>query len=176
MTCDVHAFAGANANWRLGWTPGVMDQNELRPILRQKFPPQRTYLLPALHFVHEELGHLPEWALQVVSWHLRTPASVVYGAATSYTELRINSAGQHVVRVCAGLSCWHGGGRELLSELAESLGVSAGETTTDGRVTLEETPCAYRCPLAPLVEVDGDWQGRAVASQIIRMVQDSEAE
>ena len=66
-----------------------MEREELRPILRRKFPPHRTYLLPALHFLQEEFGHLPEWALQVVAWHLRTPASVVYGAATSYTELRI---------------------------------------------------------------------------------------
>ena len=148
-----------------------MERDELRPILRQKFPPHRTYLLPALHFVHEELGHLPEWALQIVSWHVRTPASVVYGAATSYTELRIAQTARHVVRVCAGLSCWHGGGRELASELAQSLSVAVGETTLDGRVVLEETPFAYRSPLAPLVEVDGVWQGRASASQVAQQVE-----
>ena len=147
-----------------------MDQPELRALLRQKFSPHRTYLLPALHFVQEELGHLPEWALQAVAWHLRTPASVVYGAATSYTELRIDAPAHHVVRVCTGLSCWHGGGRELLSELAQAWGVESGGTTADGRVALEDTPCAYRCPLAPLAEVDGRWHGRAIASQIVQSV------
>ena len=147
-----------------------MEREELRPILRRKFPPQRTYLLPALHFVQEELGHLPEWALQVVAWHLRTPASVVYGAATSYTELRINPPAEHLIRVCAGLSCWHGGGREILSELSQEWDVEIGATTADSRITLEETPCAYRCPLAPLVEVDGIWQGRANAAQVIESV------
>ena len=149
-----------------------MEREELRPILRQKFPPHRTYLLPALHFLQEELGHLPEWALQVLAWHLRTPASVVYGAATSYTELRIEEAGRHLVRVCAGLSCWHGGGQELLAELSQSFSVAAGETSDDGRVTLEETPCAYCCPLAPLVEIDGVWQGRVTASQIVQQVKE----
>ncbi len=144
-----------------------MEREELRPILREKFPPQRTYLLPALHFLQEELGHLPEWALQVVAWHLRTPASVVYGAATSYTELRIKAPAEHLVRICTGLSCWHGGGRELLAELAQSLQVADGRATEDGWVTLEETPCAYRCPLAPLAEVDGTWLGRAQADQVL---------
>ena len=144
-----------------------MDQTELRAILRQKIPQQRTYLLPALHFLQEELGHLPEWALQVVAWHLRTPASVVYGAATSYSELRISKPGRRLVRVCSGLSCWYGGGRELLSGLSLALGINVGETTSDGEVTLEEAPCAYRCPLAPLVEIDGVWQGRGVASDVI---------
>ena len=144
-----------------------MEREELRPLLRRKFPPHRTYLLPALHFLQEELGHLPEWALQVVAWHLRTPASVVYGAATSYTELRIHTPAQHLVRVCSGLACWHGGGRELLAEMSRVLGAEAGQTTDDGRVTLEETPCAYRCPLAPLAEVDGTWLGRADAVQVV---------
>ena len=147
-----------------------MEREELRPLLRRKFPPQRTYLLPALHYVQEELGHLPEWALQVVAWHLRTPASVVYGAATSYTELRIEAAGQHLVRVCAGLSCWHGGGRELLAELSQILGMAANHTSEGSRVTLEETPCAYRCPLAPLAEVDGVWLGRANSAQVTSRV------
>lgn len=149
-----------------------MEREELRPILRRKFPPHRTYLLPALHFLQEELGYLPEWALQVVAWHLRTPASVVYGAATSYTELRIQAPAQHTVRVCTGLSCWHGGGQELLAELSQTLAVEAGPATEDGRVTLEETPCAYRCPLAPLVEVDGAWLGRARADQVVSRLEE----
>ena len=144
-----------------------MEREELRPLLRRKFPPHRTYLLPALHYLQEELGHLPEWALQVVAWHLRTPASVVYGAATSYTELRIQAPAQRLVRVCTGLSCWHGGGRELLAELTHSLQVADGRATEDDWVTLEETPCAYRCPLAPLAEVDGTWLGRAQVDQVV---------
>ncbi len=144
-----------------------MEREELRPLLRRKFPPHRTYLLPALHYLQEELGHLPEWALQVVAWHLRTPASVVYGAATSYTELRIQAPAEHLVRICTGLSCWHGGGRELLEELSWSLPEHAGGATEDGWVTLEETPCAYRCPLAPLAEVDGTWLGRAQVDQVV---------
>ena len=147
-----------------------MEREELRPILRKKFPPQRTYLLPALHFLREELGYLPEWALQVVAWHLRTPASVVYGAATSYTELRIQQPAQHLVRVCTGLSCWHGGGRELLSQLSEKVNATSGDAESDRSVTLEETPCAYRCPLAPLVEVDGVWQGRELAAGVLEQV------
>ncbi len=143
-----------------------MEREELRPILRQKFPPHRTYLLPALHYLQEELGHLPEWALQVVAWHLRTPASVVYGAATSYTELRIDAPEGHLVRVCTGLSCWHGGGRELLAELSQMLEPAEANPAPGIPVVLEETPCAYRCPLAPLVEVAGRWRGRATVALV----------
>ena len=143
-----------------------MNRSDLRPILREKFPPERTYLLPALHYLQEEFGHLPDWAMQTVAWHLRLPPSEVYGAATSYSELRIDAPGTYVVRVCNGLSCWHGGGRDLLESLSGRLGVQPGKTGADSRVTLEETPCGFLCPMAPAVEIDGRWRGRVSPSDI----------
>ena len=148
-----------------------MNRQELRPILRQKFPRERAYLLPALHFLQQELGLLPDWALQTVSWHLRVPASEVYGAATSYSELRLRAPGRHLVRVCAGLACWQAGGQEALDTLSTQLGILPGQATADGRVTLETTPCAFLCPLAPAVELDGHWQGRVTAESIARQVE-----
>ena len=71
-----------------------MGRNELRPILREKFPTEWTYLLPALHYLQEEFGQRADWALHSVCWHLRVPASEVNGAATSYTELRIDAPGR----------------------------------------------------------------------------------
>ena len=143
-----------------------MERSELRPLLRRKFPRQRDSLLPALHYLQGELGHLPEWALQIVGWHLRVPASEVYGAATSYTELRIHPPGDHVIRVCQGIACRYNGGRELLEELAAALGIRSGRTTADGAVTLEETPCGFLCAVAPAVQVDGQWAGRAKAEDV----------
>ena len=149
-----------------------MNRSDLRPILREKFPPERTYLLPALHYLQEEFGHLPDWAMQTVAWHLRVPASEVYGAATSYSELRIDAPGSHVVRVCNGLSCWCSGGRDLLESLSDQLGVQPGETDADNRVTLEETTCGFLCPMAPAVEVDGLWWGRVSNSDIPDLLRD----
>jgi len=125
-----------------------------------------------LHYLQEEFGHLPDWALQTVAWHLRVPPSEVYGAATSYSELRIAAPGRHVVRVCNGLSCWHNGGRGLIESLSGQLGLQPGETAMDSRVTLEETPCGFLCPMAPAVEVDGRWRGRVSAADIPDLVKE----
>ena len=81
------------------------DRNALRRELRERFPRNHGQLLPALHYLHHEFGHLPDWAMEVVGWHLGIPSSEVYGAATSYTELRIEEPGASVVRVCTALSC-----------------------------------------------------------------------
>ena len=148
-----------------------MERNELRPLLRRMFPRQRDSLLPALHFLQQELGHLPEWTLQIVGWHLRVPASEVYGAATSYAELRIDPPGDHVIRVCQGVGCRYTGGGQLLGDLIAALGIQPGETTVDGSVTLEETPCGFLCPAAPAAQLDGHWIGRARAEGLIEHIQ-----
>jgi NADH:ubiquinone oxidoreductase subunit E len=148
-------------------------RQELRASLVERFPRERTYLLPALHYLQEESGYLPGWALEVLGWHLRIPASEVYGAATSYTELRVRETGQHVLRVCTGLGCWLNGGREILERLTDTLGISPGETTGDALVTLEETPCGFLCGMAPAVQWNGRWHGRMGPDEVADMVLDT---
>jgi NADH:ubiquinone oxidoreductase subunit E len=148
-------------------------RQELRASLVERFPRERTYLLPALHYLQEESGHLPGWALEVVGWHLRIPASEVYGAATSYTELRVRETGRHMLRVCTGLGCWLNGGREILEKLAVTLGISPGETTGDRHITLEETPCGFLCGMAPAVQWNGRWHGRMGPDEVADMVLDT---
>ena len=53
----------------------VLERKELRPMLVAKYPREKTYLLPVLHFIQEEFDFIPEWTLQIVSWHLKVPAS-----------------------------------------------------------------------------------------------------
>ena len=146
------------------------DRNTLRSELREKFPREREQLLPALHHLQHEHGYLPDWAMEVVGWHLGIPASEVYGAATSYTELRVQEPGSHVVRVCTGLSCWLNGGREVLSAAERELGLHSGHTSTDGLFTLEETACGFLCGMAPAIEIDGAWHGRTTPASVASLV------
>ena len=148
----------------------VTDRNSLRGVLREKFPRNHGQLLPALHFLQHEFGHLPDWAMEVVGWHLGIPASEVYGAATSYTELRTEKPGAHVLKVCTGLSCWVNGGKELVDAAEMELRVHPGQTTPDGRITFEETPCGFLCGMAPAVELDGSWRGRATAEVLTGLI------
>ncbi len=144
------------------------ERNELRATLRQNFPRSRGQLLPALHFLQHEFGYLPDWAMEVVGWHLGIPSSEVYGAATSYTELRILEPSEHIIRVCTGLSCWLNGAKQLVAQAHSELN---GHSLQD-RITLEETPCAYMCGVAPAVEIDGVWKGRAGAETISSAVRE----
>ncbi|MCH7553356.1 MAG: NAD(P)H-dependent oxidoreductase subunit E [Chloroflexi bacterium] len=136
-----------------------MKQKELRRELVERFPRERQYLLPALHYIQHELGHLPEFALQVVGWHLHVPASEVYGAATSYTELRIDSPHTHSVRVCTGLACRLAGADDVLEACGAFLAPTDG-AIPGAEVTLEETACGFLCAVGPAAQFDGQWHGR----------------
>ena len=150
------------------------DRNALRRELRGRFARERGQLLPALHFLQHEFGYLPGWAMEVVGWHLGVPSSEVYGAATSYTELRTERPGETVVRVCAALSCEVAGARGILDALGDALGVpSPGETSADGRFTLEEARCGFLCAMAPAAEFGGRWRGRLDADSAVRIAMEA---
>jgi len=131
------------------------------------FPRERTWLLPALQAVQADRGWLSLEDLAAAAAHLRVPRSEVYGVATHYPELRLTPRGQHVLRVCTGLSCRVNGGLALLAALAQRLGVLVGETTPDGRVTLEEADCCFVCSVAPVVEVDQEYLGGPSVDEVI---------
>ena len=144
----------------MGNTDLTTERNQLRAALRDKFPREHGQLLPALHHLQHEFGYLPDWGMEVVGWHLGIPSSEVYGAATSYSELRTVRPGTYVVRVCTGLACRLAGALDLLSAAEAGLGVSAEAAAENRPVTLEETPCGFLCGVAPAVEIDGSWRGR----------------
>ena len=146
------------------------DRNALRRELRERFPRNHGQLLPALHYLHHEFGYLPDWAMEVVGWHLGIPSSEVYGAATSYTELRLEEAGTAVVRVCTALSCASAGAVRILEAIGSEFGADVGATTQDRSLTLEQVPCGFLCAMAPAIEVDGEWHGRVDAESALRIV------
>ena len=145
-------------------------QRALRAVLRSLFPRDRGQLLPALHHLQHAHGYLPDWAMEVVGWHLGIPASEVYGAATSYTELRLHKPGSHVVRVCTGLSCLINGAWDVLAAAEREIGLRSGQTDDDGMFTLEETACGFLCSAAPAVAVGGSWHGRVTPSSLASLV------
>lgn len=150
------------------------DRNSLRRELRERFPRNHGQLLPALHYLHHEFGHLPDWAMEVVGWHLGIPSSEVYGAATSYTELRIEKPGATIVRVCTALSCAAAGSLQVLDAIGSEFDVCADSTTSEnGSVTLEQVPCGFLCAMAPAIEVNGQWHGRLDTESALEIVRDA---
>lgn len=116
--------------------------------------------LPILNKVQETLGYVPDAALPVIAEALNISRAEIYGVLTFYHDYRREPPGRHVVKLCRAEACQAAGGREVAEHVCKRLGVDFGETSPDGRVTLEAVYCLGLCATAPSAMIDGRVVGR----------------
>jgi len=102
-----------------------------------RYPDSRSALLPLLHLVQSEEGHVTRTGMRFCADVLELTTAEVTAVATFYTMYRRKPSGDYQVGVCTNTLFAVMGGDEIFSELQEHLGVGNGETTDDGKVTLE---------------------------------------
>ena len=117
-------------------------------------------LLPILHGIQEEFGHVPKDALPVIAEALNISRAEVHGVVTFYHEYRSRPAGRHVLKVCQAESCQSMGSDAIAAKLKQLLGIGFHETTRDGSVTLEPVYCLGLCACSPAAMLDGEVIGR----------------
>ncbi|WP_405930427.1 NAD(P)H-dependent oxidoreductase subunit E [Streptomyces sp. NBC_00827] len=120
---------------------------------------ERGALLPVLHAVQAELGHVPQEAIPVLADEFNLSRADVHGVVTFYHDFRREPAGRNTVRICRAEACQALGANSLVGYAREA-GLSLGETTADGAVTVEQVFCLGNCALGPAVEVNGRLHGR----------------
>ncbi len=117
-----------------------------------RYPSKQAVTLPALHIVNEKLRYVPLRAVVEIAQLLELHPSQVQDTLTFYGYFKQDApAGRCRLWVCRSISCALRGGDELLDHLSHSLGVKPGETTADGRITLEYAECLGACEHAPCV-------------------------
>ena len=121
---------------------------------------QRGPLLPVLRALQEVFGYVDERAIALVAHELNLSRADVFGVLTFYSDLRTSPPGAARIQVCRGEACQAVGANTLADHAQASLGVSFGETTQDGSVTLDEVFCLGNCALGPTVARDGELVGR----------------
>jgi NADH-quinone oxidoreductase subunit E len=122
-----------------------------------RYPEARSALLPLLHLVQSEDGYLTPAGIAFCAAQLTLSAAEVTAVATFYSMYRRTPTGEYLVGVCTNTLCAVMGGDAILEVLEEHLGVHAGETTADGKVTLEHVECNAACDYAPVVMVNWEF-------------------
>ena len=128
-------------------------------------------LLPMLHALQEQFGHIPDEAVRPVAEALNLSRAEVHGVVTFYHDFRRNPAGRHVLKLCQAEACQSMGSRALAAALQESLGIKLGETTPDGRITLEPVYCLGLCATAPSLMLDGEVHGRLTPARAAALLE-----
>jgi NADH-quinone oxidoreductase subunit E len=129
---------------------------EVKQIL-SKYPPEgkRSAVMPLLFLAQREEGYINKAAMQDVADMLDITETDVAAVIGFYTLYHDRKAGKYRVQVCTDLPCALRGADQFMDDLCTSLGIKAGETTTDGLVTLEAVTCLAACDKAPMFQTQG---------------------
>jgi NADH-quinone oxidoreductase subunit E len=114
----------------------------------------RSALLPMLHLVQSEQGHVSADGIAFCADYLGLTKAQVAAVVTFYTMYKRSPTGEYLVSVCTNTLCGLMGGDEIYAALSETLGVGMNETTADGKITLEHAECLAACDYAPVVTVN----------------------
>ena len=150
---------------------GAIDLDVVREMMAH-FKPQdhqeaQELILAALQEVNEHFGYVSLEAAEIVADHLGTTANRVYGLLTFYADFRTEPRGRHFMLVCHGMSCYAMGSQGLVQELQDAWGISDGETTGDGELTVQVVNgCLGVCDRAPLVKLDSDYHGNLTVDRL----------
>ncbi|OGI02260.1 MAG: NADH dehydrogenase [Candidatus Melainabacteria bacterium GWF2_37_15] len=118
---------------------------------------KRDKLIPILQEVQEKEGFLSRESILKISKELDLPTSKIYGVASFYNQFRFQPRGQYQIQLCRGTACHVLGSAKILEILEGELGIKHGETTRDGKFSLEIVACIGACGLAPVISINGEF-------------------
>ena len=131
-------------------------------------------LIAILHECQSKLGYLPEPVQRIVARKLGIPASKVYGVVTFYSFFTMTPKGKYPISVCLGTACYVRGADKLLEEFKRVLGIDVGQTTPDGKFSLDCLRCVGACGLAPVATIGEKVYGRLNPADIKKIVSEFE--
>lgn len=120
---------------------------------------EKSALIETLHAAQEAFGYLENETLKFIARRLRLSYSKVYGVATFYHYFRLKPKGRHNTVVCTGTTCYIKGSNKILAAIEKRYGIKAGETTSDGLLSIFTARCVGSCSLAPVIICDGLLKG-----------------
>lgn len=132
------------------------DQQKMERIgqVIEEYKEREGSLIQILHMAQGIYGYLPLTVQQFIAAKLNLPLSKVYGIATFYSFFSIKPRGEYTIKVCLGTACYVRGGKKILERLKDILDIEIGETTSDGKFTLEVMRCIGACGLAPAITIN----------------------
>ncbi len=136
-----------------------------------RYPEKRSALIPILHEVQAEVGHLSPEAIAWVAAYLGLSSADVMSVASFYDMLHLEPVGRHVIYVCHNLTCSLLGAERLIRHLEDRLGIRMGETTPDGLITVKRMECLAACGGGPAIQVDGIYHERVTPESLDRILE-----
>lgn len=131
-----------------------------------KYERKESNLIQILHMAQAIFGYLPEDVLKHIAIEMDLSLSKIYGVVTFYSLFSTQPKGRHTIQVCMGTACYVKGADKVLEEILNKLQIKLGETTKDGRFSVQVMRCIGACGLAPAISIDGEILKHVTASMV----------
>lgn len=127
---------------------------------------QEGGLISVLHEAQELFGYLSEEVQKRIAEGLDKSLAEVYGVATFYSRFTLEPKGKYNIQICLGTACYVKGSDKILAKLEEILNIKSGETTPDGKFSIDATRCVGACGLAPVMVINGEVYGKVTPENV----------
>ncbi|MCL2718739.1 MAG: NAD(P)H-dependent oxidoreductase subunit E [Lachnospiraceae bacterium] len=139
---------------------GTDEQRKKLEAIITEFKDAPGAIMPILQKAQDVYGYLPIEVQQIISDGTGISMSEIYGIVSFYSQFILQPKGEIAVSVCMGTACYVKGAGDILDRISAIIGVKAGETSDDGKYSLDATRCIGACGLAPVFLVNEDVHGR----------------
>lgn len=143
--------------------------NELEQYV-DSMPSTKGELIRVLHKAQGIFGYLPEEVQKFVGKKLGVSTAKVFGVVSFYSYFTMEPKGEHPISVCMGTACYVRGAEKVQTEFVKQLGIEVGETTEDGKFSLDALRCVGACGLAPVVLVGEKVYGRVTVEDVKKII------
>jgi NADH-quinone oxidoreductase subunit E len=123
-------------------------------------------IIEAFHALQKEFNYIPQEALTEAARVFGLSEAQAYGVATFYSYLSVEQRGKYIIRMCESAPCHVAGADEVIKAMEDYLGIKVGETTADGKFTLELCECIGQCQATPVISVNSKPIFNVTAQQI----------
>jgi len=131
-----------------------------------KYKGTKGAMMPVLQQAQDIYGYLPAEVMDIIAKGLDVPMEEVYGVASFYSQFSLNPKGEVSIAVCLGTACYVKGSGDLINKISDIIGIQSGETSSDGKWSLDATRCIGACGLAPVLTVNDEVYGRLTVDDI----------
>jgi len=145
---------------------GTPEQEEKLRAVIAKYQGVPGATMPVMQEAQEIYGYLPIEVQKIIADGMGISLEEVYGIASFYSQFKLNPNGEVAIAVCLGTACYVKGSGDIIARIEEKLGIKSGETSPDGKFSLEATRCIGACGLAPVFTINDDVYGRITADDV----------
>lgn len=145
---------------------GNCGKDEALEEILNKYKKNKDNLIQILNEVQEHYGYIPSRVQLAISEYLDIPMAEIYGVITFYSRFTLKPKGKYHIAVCLGTACYVKGSSKIMDRLQERLQITSGETSKDGKFSIEATRCVGACGLAPVFTVNGEVYGKATVQKL----------